>query len=162
MVIHNVALGEVEEGVVLQERVLEVIALDGRNVYVGSDAAAAVNRPSAIGEFYFAIRRVVLGFAAIVVVVVERDIAVVALDEASARGVVVSSGERKPGVFRQRLHRLHQTLAERDFADDQAAVVILNRARNNFCRRGRQAIHQNDNRIILATVAMLRDIALLG
>src|SRR5579864_5099018 len=139
-----------------------MIALDGRNVYVRSNAPAAINGPSAISQLHLAVRRVVLGFAAIVVIVVERDVAIVALDKASARSVVVSGGERQSGVFGQRVHGLHQTLAERDFANDQTAVVILDRARNNFSRRSRQAIHENDNRIVLATVAMLRDVALLG
>ena len=74
----------------------------------------------------------------------------------------MSGGERQSGVFGQRIHGLHQALAERDFADDQAAVVILDCARNNFSCRSGESVHQNDNRIILAAVAMLRDVALLS
>ena len=131
---HHVALGEVEEGIVLQQRVLKVIALDRIDLYIGTNAAAAVNRASAVGEFHFAIRVVAGVGLAIVIVVVERDVAVVALDQPSAGRVVVSRGQRQAGVLRQRIYRLNQALAEGDFTHDQTAIMILNRSRNNFCR----------------------------
>ena len=39
--------------------------------------------------------------------------------------------------------------------------MILNRAGNDLRRRSREAVHQHDDRIILAAVAVLRDVALL-
>ena len=56
----------------------------------------------------------------IVVVVVERDVGVVALNETSGRRVVVIRGQREAGVFAQVVDGLHQALAEGGFADDQA------------------------------------------
>src|SRR5271165_1812180 len=154
MVIDYVALGEVEEGVVLQERVLEVIRLDGRDADVGGDASAAVDGASAVSEFHFAVGRVgTLGAVAVVVIVVERDVRVVALNQTSAGRVVVRRGQGQAGIFRQRIDGLHQSLAERDFTYDQAAVVILNCARDDFGGGSGQTIDEYDDGIILAAVA---------
>ena len=43
MVVDHVALGEVEECIMLQQSVLEVIALHRRNVHVRSNATAAIH-----------------------------------------------------------------------------------------------------------------------
>ena len=92
MAIEQVVLSEVEEGVVLQEFVLEAVWLGLRELHVGRDATAAVDRASAVGELDFfadvGVRLVVV----VVVVVVERDAVVIALDEASAGRVVLGRG----------------------------------------------------------------------
>src|SRR5579863_5165403 len=158
MVSDHIALREIEKCVVLQQRVLKVIALQRRDHHIGRDAAAAIDGASAIGEFHLAVG-VAAGFGvAVVVVIVKRNVAIVALDQATTRRVVVSRGEGEAGILRQRINGLNQALAERHFTDDQAAIMILNRSGNNFRRRGSQAIYQNDERIILATIAVLCDI----
>jgi len=90
--IHHVALGVVEKSVMLQQRVLKVVALDGGNYNIRRDAATAVNRTATVSEFYFAIGIAARFSIAIVVVVVERDVAVIALDEPSAGRIVVRRG----------------------------------------------------------------------
>src|ERR1700733_3120946 len=55
MMIDDVSLGEVEKRVVLQQRVLKVIALDGRDLNIRLDAAATIDSSSAIGELDLAV-----------------------------------------------------------------------------------------------------------
>ena len=154
-------LGEIEECVVLQQRILEVVALDRGDLHVGSDAAAAVYRAAAIGEFHFAIGVVLVLFAlAVVVIVVERDVGVIALNQTSARRVVLRRGQRQAGVLGERIDGLHQTFAESGFADNQSAIMVLNRAGNDLRCRSRAAIHQHDQRIFLAAVAVRRRVTL--
>ena len=163
MVVDHVTLGEVEERIVLQQRVLEVIALDRRYAHVGSNAAAAVNGAAAVREFHFAVGVVgILRAVAIVVIVVKRNVAVVALNQAPAGRVVARRGQSQSGIFRQRIHGLYESFAEGDFADDQAAVMILNRSGNDFGGGGGRAVDQHHDGIIFAAVAVLRDVALLG
>ena len=69
-----------------------------------------------------------LGVIANVEVVVERQVIVGALDKPSRWRVVVVGGEREAGVLGDLEHRLHQALAEGSLADDQRAIVILQRA----------------------------------
>src|SRR5438552_6642334 len=88
---------------------------------VGRDAAAAVHGASAVGHADFLVG-IVLFFVARVIVVVERNSVVVALNQAAARRVVLGGSESEPGVFAQRIHRLHQPFAKRDLAEDQSAV----------------------------------------
>ena len=68
----------------------------------------------------------------VVVIVVERNSVVVALDEASAGRVVVIGRERKSRVIGERIDRLNQSLAEGNFADDDRAVVVLERSGDDF------------------------------
>src|SRR6202043_3880791 len=97
-------LGIVEERVVLLKRVLEVIALYGSNRDIWSDAAAAVDCASAVSEFHFAVNVVGrLGAVAVVIVIVERHVAVVALDKPSAGSIVTRRSKRQASVFRQRI-----------------------------------------------------------
>src|SRR5205823_6537833 len=127
-----VTLGEVEECIMLQERVLEMIALDRRNGDVGRDPASTIDSAPTVGKFDFLVRVVAGLVLAIVIIVVKRDVAVVTLNQASAGRVVTRGGQRQPSVLRKRIDRLHQALAEGDLAYDQAAVVILNRSGNNL------------------------------
>src|SRR4051794_40467617 len=113
----GVVLREVEERVMLQESVLKVIALDGIDLHVGHDTAAAVNGAAAVSQLYFFIYGVVF-LVALEVVIVKRNIAIVALNETSAWGVIFGGRQRQAGVVRQWIHSLHQSLAKRGFADD--------------------------------------------
>src|SRR5437660_192228 len=87
----RVALGEVEERVVLQEFILEAVGLLRRDFDVGSNSAAAVHGAAAVGQFDFAVNAILFCIT-IVVVVVKRDASVVALDEPSTGGVVLGGG----------------------------------------------------------------------
>ena len=139
-----------------------MIALYEGDLFVGIDAATAIDGASAVGQLHFVVCSRRIFFLAVVIVVVERDVRVVALNQASARRVVLGGRQRQAGVFRQRIHGLHQTLAKCVFADDQPAIVVLNRARNNLGRRCRATIDQHHQRIFLAAIAVARNIALLG
>src|SRR5579871_4546378 len=112
MMTHDVAFGEVEKRVVLQQRVLEMVGLVGRNSDVGSNSAAAVHGAAAIGELHLAVGGIRGLGIAVVVVVVKRNVAVIALDQTAARSVVVCRCQRQTGVFRQRIDGLNQAFAE--------------------------------------------------
>ncbi len=159
--VEQVVLGEVEERVVLQQRVLELGVLLRRERDVGRDAAAAEHLAAAIGLFDFLVRIVVLVLE-VVVVVVKRNAGVFALDEAARRRVVLRRGESEAGVLGERIDRLDQPLAERGLAGDEAAVVVLNGARHNLGGRRGAAIHQHDQRILLAAVAVRGFVNLFG
>src|SRR5579863_6632804 len=87
---------------------------------------------------------------------------VVTLDQASAGGVIVSGGECQSGIFGERINGLNQPFAEGNLARDQAAVMILNSSGDNLSRRCRESVHQDNQRIILPAIAMLRHVTLLG
>src|SRR4029077_7103400 len=88
MVTDDVALGKIEQRIMLKNRVLEVVALDGRNLNVGCDAPTPVDRPASISQLHFAARVAVLSLT-IEIVVIERDVGIVALNQASTRRVVL-------------------------------------------------------------------------
>ncbi len=98
----------------------------------------------------------------VVVVVVERNACVVALDEAARGRVVVIGGQRQAGILAQVVDGLHQALAEGGFADDQRAVVILQRAGDDLSRRSGAAVDQHDDGEGLAVVAVGRGVVLVG
>ena len=135
----------------------------GFDLLIGSDAAAAVDRAARISQLDFLVGGVRGQRAGmVVVVIVERDAGVVALDEAAGRRVVVIGGERQAGVFAQVVDSLHQAFAEGGFADDQRAVVILQCAGNDLRRRSRAAIDQHHDGEGLAAVAMCCRVVLIG
>src|ERR1051326_1856434 len=115
-----VMLGEIEEGILRQQLILEAVAL-GRLIFqIGRHAAAAIDGSTAVSQLHFVVViacRIVLGFA-VVVVVIQRNSAVVALDEPAAGSVVLGSGQGEAGVVGKLKYSLHQTLAERGFAHD--------------------------------------------
>src|SRR5208283_4191488 len=135
--------------------------LVGRQFHVRRDPTPTIHRASPIRELDFVVRIIVLALA-VVIVIVQRLVGVIALDQASAGGVVLRGGEGQAGIFRQRIHGLHQALAERDFANDQAAIVVLNGSGDNFGGGGGAAIDQHHQRIILASIAVGRYVALFG
>ena len=98
----------------------------------------------------------------VVVVVVERNARVVALDEAARGRVVVIGGQRQAGVLAEVVDGLHQALAEGGFAHDQGAVVILQRAGDDLGGRGGVAIDQHDDGEGLAAVAVGGGVDLVG
>ena len=117
----------------LQERVLETIALDRINFHIRSDSPATVYRATAVGQLYFFVSGITDAIA-IEVIVVKRDIAVVALNQAAARRVVLCRGQCEASVIRKWIHRLNQTFAEGDLANDQPPIVVLNRSGHNLRR----------------------------
>src|SRR5579859_5447768 len=95
---------EVEELKLAQHVGLKLVVLGRFVFFVGGNSATAINRASAVGAFHILH---VLGIGALAVVVIEeRDVGVVALDQAAARRVVVRRCQRKTGVLRQRKHGL--------------------------------------------------------
>src|SRR5260370_22090504 len=149
---NGVAFGKVKQRVVLQQRVLELIGLEGRELHVGSDAATAIHGASPVGELHFVVGVILLALP-VVVVIVEREVRVIALDETSAGGVVLGGGKCEAGMFGQWIDGLHQALAEGYFACDEAAIVILNGSGDDFGGRSGAAIHQHYERIVFAAVA---------
>ncbi len=99
---------------------------------------------------------------AVVIVVVERNVRVVALDEATTGCVIPRCRKCQAGVFGQGINSLHQTLSECDFADNQAAIVILNRSGHDLSSRSRAFVHQHNHWIFASTIAVSRRVALLG
>ena len=91
-----------------------------------------------------------------VVVIEERDVGIIALDQAAAGRVVVRGGERQAGVIAQRENGLHQSLAEGGLAQNPGAVMILQRAGDDLRGRSGIAIHQHHDRIIVAVIAVAR------
>ena len=77
-------------------------------------------------------------------IIVERNIFVVALDQAPAGSVVTRRGEQHSGVFAERELSLHQALTEAGLSNDQAAIVVLNGARHDFRGRGALPVDQHN------------------
>src|SRR5579883_1157647 len=129
---------------------------------IWGNSATTIHRTSAVGHLHFAIRVVrCTVMVVIVVIVVERYTAVVALDEPAAGGVVLRRGQRQSGVFGERKHRLDQAFAKSGFADDQPAIVVLDGSRQNLSGRRRSAVHEYNDWIVLATIAMAGAVNLL-
>src|SRR5262245_17963116 len=83
---------------------------------------------------------------------IRRDAA--GLDRAAGRGEVARGGEPQRAVaLPKRDDGLHRSLAERARSDDGRALVILQRAGDDFRRRGRAAVDQDDDRLALGDVA---------
>src|SRR5439155_4696391 len=83
----------------------------------------------------------------------ERDIAIVALDQSSARRVVLRGGQRQPGIVRKRVYGLHQALAEGGLPNNQATIMVLDSARDDLSRGCRPTIHQHHQRVISPAVS---------
>ena len=138
--------------------------LTGVDLLVGRDAAAAVDGASGVGELDLAIGVVLgcVGRVADVVVVVERDVVVVALDEAAGGRVVVVGREGEAGVFGDLEDGLDEALAEGGFADDEGAVVILQGAGDDLGGRGGVAIDEDDDGELRPLLAVGGAVDLVG
>ncbi len=89
----------------------------------------------------------------VVEIVVERNILVIALDQAAAGRVITGRCQRQAGVLAQAGNGLHEALSEALLADHQAAVMILDRAGNDFRSRGGAAVDDHHQRHGHAAVA---------
>src|SRR5207253_8435674 len=98
------------------------------------NAAAAVNLAATIGVLDF-LGGLIRSFAAGAVVLQERLVLVVALDQPSAGRVVMRDSEKQRAAFLQRKLRLHQPFAERGFAHHERAVMILQSAGDDLGSR---------------------------
>src|SRR5947207_3056369 len=116
MVSDNVVLSKIEEGIMLQQSVLKMIALDRVNLYIGCNSAATVNRAATIGQLDFFVGGIA-NAVAVEVVVIERDVAVITLNQPTAGGVIFRRRQGQTGVVRERINRLNQAFAKRGFAD---------------------------------------------
>src|SRR5262249_16451094 len=149
----QIVFGEIEESVVLQQGILEPVALGSFVLHVRTDSTAAVNGTAAIGELDL-LAAVALFLLAVVVVVVERNACVLALNQAAAGRVVLGGSECQAGIFRKRIHRLYQALAKGGFTYNQPAIVVLDGAGDNFRGGSRAAIDQHHQRIFFAAIAV--------
>src|SRR5712692_4296994 len=68
------------------------------------------------------------------------------LDRAAARRVVTGGGQLDRGVVAQGQYRLHRALAESRRAQQRRALVVLQRARDDFGGGGRAAVDEHDHR----------------
>ncbi len=71
------------------------------------------------------------------------------LDRASRRRVVARRRELQPGVVAERENRLHRPFAERLPAEHRRALVVLQRAGDDFRRGGGAPVNQHDHRHLL-------------
>src|SRR5262249_52044872 len=129
------------EDVKAEEFLLELRELWFGDDDIWRDAAAAGHLTAGVGELDL---RRVIGDLALVVILVERNRLVVALNEAAAGRVVASSRQGKAGVFAERLNGLHEALAESGFAYNQATIVILHGAGDDFCGGGGIVVDEDD------------------
>src|SRR4029077_21085453 len=113
----------------------------GRN-NVRSDTTAAKNLAAALGQLYLR----AAGRLGVVVVVVEGDGLVIALNEPPAGSVILRGGEQEGGVFAELVLRLDQGFAKTSFTDDEPAIVVLKRAGDNLRGGGALSIDEDDER----------------
>src|SRR5208282_3437604 len=111
------ALRERIENAASDERLFKRIELRRGNYDIGCDSALPENLPSAIGELYFRLAR----WIALVVIIVERNIFVIALDQAATGRVIARHGQKHRRIFAQRKLCLNEALAEARFADNQSS-----------------------------------------
>src|SRR5581483_11693462 len=111
MVVH-IGAGEVEERILLQQRVFHAIGLERRNLDIGRDAAPAVDGAAAVGQLDFLIIGRGLFAFAVVIIIVERNTGVFTLNQASTGRVVLGGGQGQGGIFRKRIDGLNQALAK--------------------------------------------------
>src|SRR5580704_6631580 len=139
-----------EEDVIAKQQFLELGGLGGIDNDVGRDATA-----TGYGAATIRLANLcwMLGNFALVVIFVQRDGFVIALNQAAARRVVTSSGKRQAGVFCERRDGLDQALAESCFTNDQAAIVILHSAGDDLRGGGGVVIHDDHERHGHALVA---------
>ena len=145
-------IGEVREGATAHERAAEprrVEAFDrADHELVRIDPAAAVDVAARVGLLELCCRVLPLG---VLIAQRVREVLVEgavprALNHPAARRVVAARGQREAGVAADLVNGLHERLSERRFADDQGAVVILQRAGHDLGRAGAVAIDEHDHR----------------
>ncbi len=83
------------------------------------------------------------------------------LDRAAGRRVITRRRQADRAiVLAERYDRLHRSLAEGARADDRRALMILQGACDDFRRRSRAAIDENDERLAFRKIAGARIVAL--
>ena len=105
----EVVLGEIEERVFARQVGLKAIKL-GYELLIGRDTAAAIHGAAAVG--HLDVLRISRGRVFAVIVIEERNIAVIALDQPAAGRVIFRRGQSQPRVFRERINGLDQALAK--------------------------------------------------
>ncbi len=138
-------LGVVGERKLRQQIRFERVEFLGRELLVGRDPTAAIHRASAVGHLH--VGRIPRRGVVPVVVIEERNVAVVALDQPPAGRVVLGRGQRQAGILDDRINRLDQPLAERVIAENPRAVVILQCAGDDLRSARRIAVDQYHDRI---------------
>src|SRR6185437_16430849 len=97
------------------------------------------------------------------VIVVETAVGIVTLNQSARRREVFRDRQQQRRVVVQLEWKLYEAFSKSRFTDDQRAVVILKRAGNDFRRRSRIAVDQNDHgnaiRILVDCRIRLRTVA---
>ena len=75
------------------------------------------------------------------------------LNRSARRRVIARRRQAQGAVLAKRNDRLHRALAERAGADQRGALVILQRARDDFRGRGRAAVDEDDHRLAVRQIA---------
>ena len=161
-VVGQVIRRKVKEHIPIQQRVHKGIRLRRLDLFVRSDASAAVDRAAGVGQLHFLVGVVGRQRVGVIVVVVERNPVVFPLDQPSRGCVVVIGRQREAGVFREVVDRLHQAFAKGGFAHNQRPVMVLQSARNDLRGRSRVTVHQHDDREDMSAVAMRGRVHLVG
>src|SRR5260370_14294293 len=117
----NIVLREVKESVMLEQRVRESVALDLIYLHVRRDPATSVNGAAAVGQLYFFVGGIV-DVVAIKIIVIQRYIAVVALNQSPAWGVVLGRGQRQSGIVGERIGVDHGQVLHPKRATDSARL----------------------------------------
>src|SRR5262249_45337070 len=111
------------------------------NLHIRGDSSAAIHGAAAVGQLDLfrsggvvfrgggVVRGVAVGVIpalACVVIVVEGNASVIALDQAPAGRVVLGRGQRQAGILGKRIDGLHQAFTESYLAHNESTIVILN------------------------------------
>ena len=81
---------------------LELVVLRRHVLLIRRDAAAAVYRAAAVGHLH--VLRVLLIQVGVIVIIQERDVRIIALDQPAAGRIVMRRGQRQAGVLAQRVN----------------------------------------------------------
>jgi len=119
----KVMQAELGESAMLQERFLSGSELGVFVLDIRRDATTAINLTTAVGEAHIRVRRG--GILRMIVIIVKRNVVIVALNQPAARGVVAGGGQRQARVLAEREDSLNKALAEAGLAHHQGAIVIL-------------------------------------
>src|SRR5262249_28451545 len=112
-----------------KQQLLELAQLQRWYDDVRSDSAPARHLSATVSQPHF---RGMLRHFALIVILVERNRFVVALNQAPARCVIARGSQSQAGVFAERRSRWLQAFAKRGFSHIQSAVLVPHGPRNDF------------------------------
>src|SRR5262249_8628129 len=146
------------------ERAPEFLLVRGERVFgnanVGANPTATVHGAARIGAELWPTHRIGAERIWVDLDIPPVDVAPFAVNGAPARRMPLAGGQLQVVAALQRVERLHQSLAVARRADDERAVMILQRAGNDLGSRRRTTVYQDDERQVGSEVfsARLRDL----